>query len=123
MSQAGNLFRCGSFGTRDIIGWDNVGGKANGSGWIILYNLSIDSDVMTDGKADMVPVEHRHSLFFIGLPAPLHCWTRLKNGRAIGSFNREFWLEDPCFVAAFLWLALLVDQKECHRPGMVSAAH
>src|SRR5205823_2603093 len=47
----------------------------------------------------------------------------LKDWGAIGSFNREFWLEDPCFIAAFLRLALFIDQKKRHCPGTFRASH
>ena len=71
----------------------------------------LNADTVPDGKVHVPPVEHRHGPLFVGLALVPEGDALLKDWGAIGSFNREFWLEDPCFIAAFLRLALFIDQK------------
>src|SRR6266566_8800290 len=83
----------------------------------------MNADAVTNGKVHVPPVEHRHGLLFVGLSLVPEGNALLKDWRTVGRFNREFWLEDPCFVAAFLRLALFVDEKKRHRPGTFRPSH
>src|SRR5712692_7265875 len=111
------------FGARHIVDGHHAGGKTNSPGRVTRYDLGMNTDTVTNGKAHVASIEHDHSTLFIRLPPLTHGRAVLKDRRTIGCCNGEFWLKDPGFIAAFLGFALLIDQKECHRPAVLRAAY